>query len=46
MREYPVCRAYPDARIVKIAGGAVEVIKKIIARDMFGRLIGSRRKAQ
>ncbi len=35
MWEYPVCRAYADARIVKIAGGAIEVMKQIIARDMF-----------
>ncbi len=35
MWEYPVCRAYADARIVKIAGGAVEVMKQIISRDLF-----------
>ncbi len=44
MWEYPVCRAYADARIVKIAGGAMEVMKQIIARDMFGSLIRSRRR--
>src|ERR1700690_3268634 len=39
MWEYPICRAYADARVVKIAGGSVEVMKTIIARDMFkGRL--------
>ena len=39
MWEYPICRAYADARIVKIAGGSVEIMKTIIARDMFkGRL--------
>jgi len=35
MWEYPICRAYADARIVKIAGGSIEVMKMIIARDMF-----------
>jgi len=39
MWEYPLSRAYADARVVKIAGGSVEVMKMIIARDMFkGRL--------
>ena len=39
MWEYPISRAYADARVVKIAGGSVEVMKMIIARDMFkGRL--------
>jgi acyl-CoA dehydrogenase len=41
MWEYPICRAYADARIVKIAGGSIEVMKMIISRDMFkGRLKG------
>lgn len=35
MWEYPITRAYADARIVKIAGGSIEVMKTIIARDMF-----------
>ena len=35
MWDYPVCRAYADARIVKIAGGSMEVMKQIIARDLF-----------
>ena len=39
MWEYPISRAYADARVVKIAGGSVEVMKTIIAREMFkGRL--------
>ncbi len=39
MWEYPITRAYADARIVKIAGGSIEVMKTIISRDMFkGRL--------
>ena len=35
MWEYPIARAYADARIVKIAGGSIEIMKVIIARDMF-----------
>ncbi|MGD9660533.1 MAG: acyl-CoA dehydrogenase family protein [Porticoccaceae bacterium] len=35
MWEYPICRAYADARIVKIAGGSIEIMKTIIAKDMF-----------
>lgn len=35
MWEFPVCRAYADARIVKIAGGAVEIMKQIISRELF-----------
>ena len=41
MWEYPITRAYADARIVKIAGGSIEVMKTIISREMFkGRLAG------
>jgi acyl-CoA dehydrogenase len=35
MWEYPICRAYADARIIKIAGGSTEVMKLIIARQLF-----------
>nr|WP_295469300.1 acyl-CoA dehydrogenase family protein [Mesorhizobium sp.] len=35
MIEYPIARAYIDARITRIAGGAAEVMKQIIARDLF-----------
>ena len=35
MWEYPIARAYADARIVKIAGGSVEIMKMIIARELF-----------
>jgi len=39
MTEYPIARAYIDARIVRIAGGAAEVMKQIIGRDLFaGRI--------
>ncbi len=34
MWEYPIARAYADARIVKIAGGSIEVMKHIIGRQM------------
>jgi alkylation response protein AidB-like acyl-CoA dehydrogenase len=37
MWEYPIARAYADARIVKIAGGSIEVMKHIIGRQMFAR---------
>jgi alkylation response protein AidB-like acyl-CoA dehydrogenase len=36
MTEFPVARAYIDARITRIAGGAAEVMKQIIGRDLFG----------
>lgn len=35
MWEYPIARAYTDARIVKIAGGSIEIMKYIIGRSMF-----------
>lgn len=35
MWEYPICRAYADARVVKIAGGSIEIMKYLIGRDMF-----------
>lgn len=34
MWEYPISRAYADARIVKIAGGSMEIMKTIISKDM------------
>ncbi len=37
MWEYPIARAYADARIVKIAGGSIEVMKHIIGRHLFAR---------
>ena len=37
MTEYPIARAFIDARITRIAGGASEIMKQIIARDLFGR---------
>jgi alkylation response protein AidB-like acyl-CoA dehydrogenase len=35
MVEYPIARAYVDARVTRIAGGAAEVMKQIIGRDLF-----------
>lgn len=35
MWEYPIARAYADARIIKIAGGSIEIMKTIIAKRMF-----------
>ena len=37
MREYPIARAWVDARLQRIAGGTVEVMKQIIAKDMMNR---------
>jgi len=37
MHEYPIARAFIDARITRIAGGASEVMKQIIGRDLFGK---------
>ncbi len=40
MWEYPIARAYADARVVKIAGGSIEVMKHIIGRDLVQRVNG------
>ena len=34
MSEYPIARAYADARITTIYGGTTEVMKTIIAKEM------------
>lgn len=34
MNEYPIARLYADVRVTRIFGGANEVMKEIIARDM------------
>ena len=45
MWEYPIARAYADARIVKIAGGSIEIMKYIIGRSLFdGRKASINRK--
>ena len=35
MVEYPIARAYVDARMARIGGGTVEVMKHIIGRSLF-----------
>ncbi len=35
MREYPIARAWVDARVQRIYGGANEIMKEIIARKLF-----------
>lgn len=37
MLEYPVGRAFQDARVQRIFGGANEIMKEIIGRDLVGR---------
>jgi alkylation response protein AidB-like acyl-CoA dehydrogenase len=37
MAEYPIARAYVDARIQTIYGGANEIMKILIARDVLGK---------
>jgi alkylation response protein AidB-like acyl-CoA dehydrogenase len=45
MWEYPIARAYADARIIKIAGGSIEIMKTIIARRLFAGHRGERAAA-
>jgi acyl-CoA dehydrogenase len=35
MREYPIARAFVDARLARIGGGSIEIMKQIIGRDLF-----------
>ncbi len=35
MLEYPIARAYIDSRIRRIAGGASEIMRDIVARELF-----------
>jgi acyl-CoA dehydrogenase len=35
MLEYPIARAFIDARITRIAGAAAELTKQIIAWELF-----------
>ena len=37
MMEYPVARAFQDARVQRIFGGTNEIMKEIIGRDLVGR---------
>ena len=34
MLEYPIARAYADARVTRIYGGANEIMKEIVGRSM------------
>jgi alkylation response protein AidB-like acyl-CoA dehydrogenase len=34
MNEYPIARAFADARITRIYGGATEIMKEVIGRDL------------
>jgi acyl-CoA dehydrogenase len=38
MREYPIARAFVDARMARIGGGSIEVMQQIIGRDLFNRV--------
>jgi alkylation response protein AidB-like acyl-CoA dehydrogenase len=40
MWEYPIARAFADARVTRIAGGSIEVMKHIIGRSLFDRRKG------
>ncbi|HEY3737849.1 MAG TPA: acyl-CoA dehydrogenase family protein [Jatrophihabitans sp.] len=35
MWEYPIARAFVDARMARVGGGAIEVMKQIIGRSLF-----------
>jgi acyl-CoA dehydrogenase len=35
MLEYPIARAYVDARVRRIAGGSSEIMREIIGRELF-----------
>ena len=37
MWEYPVARAWADARVGRIYGGASEIMKELVARSLFDR---------
>lgn len=37
MLEYPIARAWADARMTRLGGGAVEVMKHIIGRDLYAQ---------
>jgi alkylation response protein AidB-like acyl-CoA dehydrogenase len=37
MAEYPIARAFVDARVQTIYGGATEIMKLLIARDVLGK---------
>jgi len=37
MLEYPIARAYIDARVRRIAGGTSEIMRDIVARELFAK---------
>ncbi len=37
MWEYPIARAWPDARYARIAGGTAKIMRKIIGQSLVGR---------
>ena len=37
MEEYPISRAYVDARVQRIYGGTSEIMKEIIGKDILGK---------
>jgi acyl-CoA dehydrogenase len=39
MREYPIARAWVDARVQRIYGGTTEIMKEIVARSLFKRAV-------
>jgi alkylation response protein AidB-like acyl-CoA dehydrogenase len=36
MNEYPIARAWADARITRIYGGTTEIMKEVVGRDLLG----------
>ncbi len=36
MAEYPIARAWADARITRIYGGTTEIMKEVVGRDLLG----------
>ena len=40
MREYPIARAFVDARVQTIYGGTTEIMKEIIGRSLFPKRQG------
>ncbi|MCC5986301.1 MAG: acyl-CoA dehydrogenase family protein [Pararhodobacter sp.] len=43
MREYPIARAWADARVQRIYGGTSEIMKEIVARSRLGGVRGHKR---
>jgi alkylation response protein AidB-like acyl-CoA dehydrogenase len=34
MNEYPIARAFADARVTRIYGGTTEIMKEIVGKDL------------